>query len=187
MKSYIDFNTTMRQLATNTFEKNFFKLMNNACCKTMENVNGRKNIEIIMDAKTFLKLVAKPQLETFKIFNEDTVSVDRVKSEITLDKPIYAGFCILEISKVLMYEFHYDVMKKNYGSNAQLLFTDTDSLCYHVTTNDLYADMMSLRDEWLDASEYPKDHKLYSPTNAKVLGKMKDECSGDHVEEVENI
>jgi len=103
MKSYIDFNTTMRQLATNTFEKNFFKLMNNACFgKTMENVKGRKNIEIIMDAKKFLKLVAKPQLETFKILNEDTVLIDRVKSEITLDKPIYAGFCILEISKVLM-------------------------------------------------------------------------------------
>jgi len=121
-----------------------------------------------------LKLVAKPQLETFKILNEDTVLVDRVKSEITLDKPIYAGFCILEISTVLMYEFHYDVMKKNNGYNAQLLITDTDSLCYHMTTDDLYTDMMSLRDEWFDTSEYTKDQKLYSPTNAKVLGKMKD-------------
>jgi len=92
-------------------------------------------------------LVAKLQLETFKILNEDTVLVDRVKSEITSDKPIYVGFCILEISKVLMYEFHYDVMKKNYGSNPQLLFTDTDSLRYHVITDDLYTDMMSLRDE----------------------------------------
>jgi len=74
-------------------------------------------------------------------------------------------------------------MKKKYGTKAQLLFTDTDSLCYHVTTEDLYADMMPMIDEWLDTSEYPKDHILYSPTNAKVLGKMKDECSGDYVKE----
>jgi len=79
-----------------------------------------------------------------KILNE----VDRVKSEITLDKPIYAGFCLLEISKVLMYEFHYDVMKMKYGANAQLLFTDTDSLCYHVITDDLYADMMRQVDRY---------------------------------------
>jgi len=66
-----------------------------------------------------------------------------------------------------MYEFHYDVMKKNYGSNAQLLFTDTDSLCYHEFPDDHYVDMMSLRDEWLGTSEYPTDHKLYSPPMRK--------------------
>jgi len=82
-----------------------------------------------------------------------------------------------------MYNFHYDVIVKRYGDNARLLFTDTDSLCYCITTNNLYEDLIDINDEWLDTSEYPKDHPLYSARNAKVLGKMKDECAGDYVEE----
>jgi len=184
MRSYIEYNTEMRKLATNVFAKNFFKLMNNACFgKTMENVKVRSNIQLITDAKRFLTLVSKPQLETFKILNENTVLINRIKLSVLLDKPIYARFCILEISKVLMYNFHYDVIVKRYGDNARLLFTDTDSLCYCITTNNLYEDLIDINDEWLDTSEYPKDHPLYSARNAMVLGKMKDECAGDYVEE----
>jgi len=79
----------------------------------------------------------------------------------------------LELSKVLMYEFHYDVIVNMYGDNARLLFTDTDSLCYHIQTDDVYLDMLALRDSWLDTSAFPKDHVLYSETNKKVPGFLK--------------
>jgi hypothetical protein len=174
MEPYIDFNTKLRQAARNDFERDLFKLMNNACFgKSLENVKLRRNIELISDARKFLRLVAKPQLETFKILNENTVLIDRIKETAVLDKPIYAGFCILDLSKVLMYEFHYDVIMKMYGDNARLLFTDTDSLCYCIKTDDVYADMLPIRDEWLDTSAFPKSHKLYSELNKKVPGKMK--------------
>jgi len=93
MKKYIDFNTKLRQAACNDFEKDLFKLMNNACFgKTMENVKLRKNIDLVSNARKFLKLIAKPQLEAFKILIENTVLVNRVKETVLLDKPIYAGF-----------------------------------------------------------------------------------------------
>jgi len=103
--------------------------------------------------------------------------IDRVRNKVTLDKPIYCGFAILELSKLLMYRFQYDVIKKRYGSQAKLLFTDPNSLTYHITTPDLYADMKGFR-EHLDTSNYPPTHELFSHKNAKVLGKMKDEISG---------
>jgi len=168
MKPYIDFNTKLRQGACNDFEKDLFELMNNACFgETMENVKLRKNIELVSNARKFLKLIAKPQLKSFKILNENTVLVNRVKETVLLDKPIYAGFCLLEWSKVLMYEFHYDVIVNMYGDNSRSLFTDTDSLCYHFQTDDVYLDMLALRDSWLGTSAFPKDHVLYSETNKK--------------------
>jgi hypothetical protein len=103
------------------------------------------------------------------------VVVDMVRSKVKLNKPIYIGFSALEISKVLIIDFHYNVMMKRYGTNARLLFSDTDSLCYHIFTEDLYRDMREYSD-LLDTSGYPRDHPLYSAVNKKVMGKMKDEC-----------
>jgi len=174
MKKYTDVKTKLRQAAFYDFEKDLFKLMNNACFgKTMENVKLRKNIELLSDARQFLKLIAKSQLGAFKTLNENTVLVNRDKETVLLDKPICAGFCILDLSKVLMYEIHYDVIVTMYGDNARLLFTDTDSLCYHIQTVDVYLDMLTLRDSWLDTSAFQKDHVLYSETNKKVPGFMK--------------
>jgi hypothetical protein len=96
---------------------------------------------------------------------------------VLLNKPIYVGFTVLDVSKLLIVDFHYNVMVKRYGSNAHLLFSDTDSLCYHIFTEDLYRDMQEYR-HLLDTSAYPQDHLLHSTTNAKVIGKMKDECNG---------
>src|SRR5437899_12019136 len=97
-------------------------------------------------------------------------------------KPTYIGFCVLELSKLLMYEFHYDYILKTYENKAKLLFTNTDSLCYELYTDDVYADM--LRDEDLfDTSDYPVDHDNYSTENCKVIGKFKDECNSDPVVE----
>jgi hypothetical protein len=117
-------------------------------------------------------------MEQFRIINEGTVLIERVRKEVTLNKPIYAGFSILDLSKVLMYDFHYNVIVERYGNAARLLFTDTDSLTYHICTDDVYRDLESIMHEYFDTSDYPKDHFLYSRKNAKVLGKMKDECGG---------
>ena len=104
-------------------------------------------------------------------------NLGRTKKEIVLNKPIYAGMCILDLSKLWMYRFHYDVIKKQYGSRAKLLFTDTDSLCYHVKTQNFFQDVKD-RSELYDLSNYPKDSPYFDGTNKKVLGKFKDECEG---------
>jgi hypothetical protein len=178
LKSYIDLNTRMRQQAKSDFEKDFFKLMNNAVFgKSMENVRKRRNIQLVCDSTKLKKLLAKPQLEQFIIVNEDTVLIDRICKKVTLNKPIYVGFAVLDLSKLLMFDFHYNVMIKRYGSNARLLFSDTDSLCYHLFTDDVYRDMLEYN-SLLDTSSYPRNHPSYSADNAKVIGKMKDECNG---------
>ena len=178
MKPYIDFNTQKRKFAKNDFEKDLFKLMNNSVFgKTMENVRLRKNIELVSDEKKLMKLLSKPQLESFKIINENAVLVDRVKKSVKLDKPMYAGLCILELSKLTMYNFHYNVILKRYGTNARLLFTDTDSLAYDIRCDGVYSDMYIDRDLY-DFSNYDTSSPLYSKANEKVIGKFKDECGG---------
>lgn len=178
LKSYIDFNTTMRQKAKNEFEKDFYKLMNNAFFgKTMENVRKRHNVKLISDSSKMKKSLAKPRLQQFVIINKETVIVEETKATVKLSKPIYVGFAVLDLSKLLIFDFHYNVILKRYGTNARLLFSDTDSLCYHLFTNDAYRDMLAYSD-LLDTSGYPTDHFLYSNSNKKVIGKMKDECNG---------
>jgi hypothetical protein len=168
----------LRQAAKSEFEKDFFKLMNNACFgKSIENVRNRRTIEIVINPTKLNKLITKPQTEQFLIINVDIVLVDRMKKEVLLKKPIYVGFTVLDVSKLLIFDYHYNVMVKRHGSNARLLFSDTYSLCYHLFTDDVYRDISEYID-LLDPSGYPRDHPLYSAFNAKVIGKMKDECIG---------
>lgn len=122
--------------------------------------------------------MAAPTFKSFKQFNENLVAVERRKASILMNRPIYVGFSILELSKVLMYDFHYNFVKKLYGSRALLLFTDTDSLTYHITSENLQQEMKENEDKF-DFSEYPSNHPLYSTTNKKVLGKFKDELNGE--------
>ncbi|XP_069109117.1 uncharacterized protein [Argopecten irradians] len=178
LKPYIDFNTAKRMVARNDFEKDFFKLMNNSVFgKTMENMRKRVSVELVNTPKRLRKVCAKPNFQSFKIFNQDLVAVNMKKTNIVFNRPIYAGFCILEVSKIFMYQFHYDFIKQKYGSKAELLFTDTDSLAYCIETHDWYKDMHDNADLF-DTSNFPKDSPLYSMNNCKVLGKMKDECKG---------
>ena len=152
--------------------------MNNSVFgKLMEDVRRHADIQLITSEKKLLKYAARPQYKRHVIFHKDLVGVELVKKIVVLNKPIYAGFAVLDVSKTLMYSFHYDVIKEKYGSNATLLFTDTDSLCYHIQTPDLYADMALMRDHF-DTSDYPTDHPLFSTANKKVIGKFKDECNG---------
>jgi len=183
LQSYISFNTEKRKQATNDFEKDFFKLMNNSVFgKTMENLRKHVNVQLITSKTRLLKLTASPAFESFRIFDENLAAVNLKKTTLKLNRPIYVGFSILDLSKVLMYSFHYEYMLKKYGSKCTLLFTDTDSLCYNVKTDDIYADFQVDLDRF-DTSEYPTSHPLYSSANKKVIGKMKDETHGIPIEE----
>ena len=169
----------MRKQATSDFEKDFFKLMvNSVFGKTMENLRNRMNVELVNTPKRMKKLGAKPAFKTFKIINDDLTAVHMAKTKLILNKPIYVGFVVLDVSKLLMSDFHYNYIKKKYGDRAKLLFTDTDSLCYEFQTDDLYQDMKSDHYQF-DTSNYKEDNFLYSLENKKVLGKMKDECAGE--------
>lgn len=177
LKQYIDFNTEQRKLSKTKFSKDKFKLMNNAVYgKTMENVRHHIDVQLVNNEKRAEKIVASPTFKSFKIFDNDLVGVHRIKSTITLNKPIYVGFTILELSKLHMYNFHYNFIKKNYGEKANLLFTDTDSLTYAIETKDFYDDMKQHPDLF-DTSDYPVNHPCYSELNKKKIGCFKDELN----------
>ena len=186
LKPYIDKNTNLRTQAKNNFEKDFFKLMNNAVFgKTMENIRNRVNIKLVNTGDQFKKLVAKPNYESRIIFNENLVSVHMKKTSLTMNKPVYLGMCILDLSKTLMYDFHYNYIKTKYGDKAKLLFTDTDSLLYEIQTEDFYKDISGDVKDRFDTSNYPENHPSGIPTgiNNKVVGMFKDEEAGDNIKE----
>ena len=183
LKKYISLNTEKRKQARNAFEKDFFKLLNNSIFgKTMENVRGRTNLELVHEERRLKKITAKPNFNRVHIFNEDLTAAHCLSTKIELNKPIYVGFAILDLSKTLMYDFHYGYIKTKYGDNAQLCFTDTDSLLYDVKTADIYQDMAEDADKF-DTSDYPTDHFLHSVANKKVIGKMKDETASVPIKE----
>ena len=176
LKPYIDFNTQKRSNAKNPFEQEFFKLMNNSVFgKTMENIRKRVNIKLVTDAFQLLKWSSKPTFVSFKIFDEDLIAVHKIKEQIKLNKPAYVGMCILDISKTLMYFFHYLYIKQNY--KAKLLFTDTDSLAYEIEAEDVYEDLWKDKDLF-DYSDYHEKSPYFYKKNKKVIGKFKDEAKG---------
>ena len=139
LAQYINFNTQKRMNAKNAFVKDFFKLLNSSVFgKTMENIRKRVDVRLVTDQKKLSKLVSKPTYVNSKIFNEDRVAVHKIKETliITLDRPAYVGMGILDLSKTLMYDFHYNYVKSRYNNKAKLFFTDTDSLCYEIETQD---------------------------------------------------
>ena len=185
MKSFIELNTKKRTEAKNDFEMDFYKLLiNSNFGKMMENVRGHVTYDLVTEEETdkLLRLVAQPNYKCSNKVNDVITGVERIKSEVKLNKPIAVGFCILELSKVIMYDFHYNVMKATYGNKVKLLFTDTDSLCYKIETEDFYADMDRHRDLF-DNSNLDPSHRWYDPKNKKVIGKMKDECKGMEMRE----
>ena len=181
LKQYIDFNTQKRTNAKNSFEKDFFKLMNNSVFgKTMENLRKRVDVRLVTSKEKLLKLASKPTYVSSKIFNENLVAVHKIKETLTLNRPAYVGMCILDLSKTLMYDFHYNYIKSKYGDKAKLLFTDTDSLTYEIETKDVYADFWSDKDRF-DNSDYDEKSPFYNITNKKVIGKFKDEAAGQPI------
>ena len=178
LKQYIQFNTLKRPQAKNSFEKDFFKLMNNSVFgKTMENIRKRVDVRLVTDEKKLLKMASKPTYVSSKIFNENLVAVHKIKETLTLNRPAYVGMCILDLSKTLMYDFHYNYIKEKYGDKAKLLFTDTDSLTYEIEAEDVYQDFWNDKNRF-DSSDYPENSPYFDKTNKKVIGKFKDEACG---------
>ena len=171
LKQYIDFNTEKRKHAKNSFKKDFFKLMNNSVFgKTMENLH--KRVELVTNPKKPDKLTSKPTYVNSKIFNENLMAVHKIKGALTLNRPAFQGMCILDLSKTLMYDFHYNYIKEKYGDRAKLLFTDTDSLTYEIETEDVYKDFWNDKDMF-NNSDYPENSLYYCNANKKVIGKFK--------------
>ena len=186
LKPYIDMNTKLRTKANNNFEKDFFKLMiNSVFGKTMENIRSRLNIKLVNDREKAKKLTAKPNFKHLNIFCEELIAVHMKRTSLTFDKLVYLGMCILDLSKTIMYEFHYKYIKPKYGDKAKLLFTDTDSLMYEIKTEDFYKDISGDVKDRFDTSDYPPNHPSGIPTgcNKKVLGVFKDEVAGRNIEE----
>ena len=128
-------NTKLRKKAKNDFEKDFFKLMNNAVFgKTMENLRKHRDIKLVTTDKSRNRLVSEPNYRTTKWFSENLLATEMKKKQVKMNKPIYLGLSILEISKILMHELWYDYMKPKYGDNVKLCYIDTDSLIMHIKT-----------------------------------------------------
>ena len=181
LKPYIDKNTKVRKDAKNDFEKDFFKLMNNSVFgKTMGNVRNQRDIKLVTNNERRNKLVSEPNYHTTTQFSENLMAIEMKKTVIVMNKPIYLGQAILDISKTLMYEFWFDYIKPKYKEKAQLCYMDTDSFIIRIFTEDFYKDIPNDVDKWFDTSGYDKndDRPLPIGTNKKVLGMFKDELNG---------
>jgi len=140
----------------------------------MEQVRNRVNVRLICDPNKLAKAVSRPTFRRAEIINDDLTMICGARQRVTFNKPISVGFTILDISKLIMYEFYYDYLKPRYGNRCALLFTDTDSFCYNVETEDLYHDMSQILDLF-DTSNFGKDHPIYKTKNYRVQGKFKSE------------
>ena len=178
---YINFNTELRKKANNEFEKDFFKLMKNAVFgKTMENIRKHKDIKLVTNEKAYLRNVMKPNFKSGVIFGKNLMGCETGKIKVVMNKPVYLGQAILDPSKIITYEFHYDYMKPKYGENLKLCYMDTDSLVYHIKTKDFYEDIAKDVETRFNTSGYSKEDARPLPIglNKKVIGLMKDELGG---------
>ena len=180
LKTYIDFNTQLRTAATNDFEKDFFKLMNNSVFgKTMENIRKHRNIKLVMTEEKYLRTVMKPNFKSGVLFGENLMGCEMGKIKVVMNKPVYLGQVILDLSKIVMYEFHYDYMVPKYGlEKLKLCYMDTDSLVYDIKTEDFYEDIADDVPARFDTSGYCPNRPLPVGLIEKVIGLMKDELGG---------
>ena len=181
LKPYIDFYTELWTQGKNGFEKDFFKLMNNSVFKkTMENIRKHTDIKLVTNEKVYLKNVMKPNFKSGVLSGKNLMGCEMGKIKVVKNKPVYLGQAILDLSKIIMYEFHYDYMKLKYGNNLKLCHMDTDSLVYHIKTEDFYKDIAKDLKTKFDTSGYSKKDARPLPTglNKKIIGFMKDELGG---------
>ena len=142
--------------------------MNNSVFgKTMENVRNHRDIKLVTTNAKRRKYASEPNFMTSKCFSEDLMAIEMRKTKLMMNKPVYLGQAILDISKTLMYEFYYDYIKPKYGDKVKLCYMDTDSFILHIQTEDFYMDIDNDVNEWFDTSGY--DKKLNRPIiNKKV-------------------
>ena len=180
-------NTELRKKAKNEFEKNFFKPMNNSILgKTMENVRNHRNIKLVTSDKRRKRLVSEPNYHSHKKFSDHLMAIEMKKTRVKMTKPLYLGMSILDISKILMYEFWYDYISPKYGDRAKLCYTDTDSFIIYIKTEYFFEDISNDVEKWFDTSNYDKNDKRPLPIGKKkkVPGLFKDELGGKIMAEV---
>ena len=184
MKSYIDFNSDKRAMSNNDFDSTYYKFLSNSLFgKTMERPDNRTRIKLVNTIQTYEKYVSQLTFKSSKMINKNLVGLELKYPILKLNKPYYLGMAILELSKLHMFNFHYNVMEPRYGTNIKLLYTDTDSLIYEIKTNDIYQDLATFPGDYFDFSNYPPDHHLFSVKNKKVPGFFKDESRGNQIVE----
>ena len=181
LKPYIDMNTKLKRESKNEFEKNFFKLMNIAVFgKAMENIRNYRDIKIVTTDKRRSILVSEPNYHSSKCISKDLMIIEMRKVEVKMNKPIYLGQAILDISKTLMYEFWYDYIKSKYGDKARLCYMDTDGFVMNIKMEYFYKDIAGDVERWIDTSNYDEKDKTTLPIgkNKKAIGMFKDELGG---------
>ena len=178
LKPYIELNTKLRQEADSKFEESFPKLMNNSFFgKTCQDKRKYTNIKLATSAEEAKKLINSPKMLSWKLIDEDLGLFHMHKASIKLDKPRYIGFCVLELSKLIMYKFHYDFILPKFPETS-ILFTDTDSFCYYIKTKEDVYETIRGNSEWFDFSNYPKNHRNYDENiNHLTPGVFKDEMA----------
>ena len=174
-------NTKLRTEAKNEFEKDFFKLMNNSVFgKTMENVINHRDIKLVTNDERRNKLVSEPNYHTTKHFSEDLQAIEMRKTKVIMNKPVYLGQAILDISKTIMYEFWYDYIKPKYEDKAKLCYMDTDKFIILIETEDFCKDIAKDVNKQFDTSAYNEKDKRPLPVGIKkkVIDIFKDELNG---------
>ena len=184
MASFIQFNTDRRTEATTPQKKDLFKLMNNCTYgKLIEDIFKYRSVVAVKSVEKAQRMTSKPQVSEFHILDDEVTLIQSVPRVANMNKPIACGFQVLEAAKNHMLYWWYDVLKAKYGSNVTLILSDTDSLMFHVYTEDVYRDLESIK-HLMDMSPYSLRSGLYDATNKKVIGKMSDEKPDQVISEV---
>ena len=153
--------------------------------KTMENLRKHRDIKLVATDEKKSKLISEPNYHTTKRFSENLLAREMKKTKVKMNKPVYLGMSILDISKTLMYKFWYDYIKPKYEDRAKLCYTDTDSFIIHIITEDSFEDFADDVTEWFDTSNYDENHKRPLPIgmNKNVYGFFKNELGGKILKE----
>ena len=176
--------TELWKAAKNDFEKDLFKLTNKSVFgKTMENIKKHRDIKLVTTDKKRSKLVSERNYHTINLISEDLSIIEMKKTKVKMNKQIYLGLSILEISKTLMYEFWYDYMKPKYNDNVKLCYMDTDSFIMNIKTNYFYKDISNDVENRFDTSNYEVNRPLPTEKNKKIIELMKDEIGGKIITE----
>ena len=179
-------NTKLIKEEKGEFGKDFFKLMNNFVFgKTMENVRKHRDIKLVTTEEGRTKLVSEPNYHTTKPCSENLLAIEMKKAKVKMNKPLYLGMSIIDISKTLIYDFWYENVKPKYNDKAKLCYVDTDSFALNIFTEDFFEDINNDVERWFDTSNYDKNDKrpLQIGVNKKVIGMFKDELGGKIMKE----
>ena len=181
LKPYIDLNTELRKNAKNEFEKDFYKLkINSIYGKTVQNDRNHRDIRLVITEAKRNKFASEPNYQSTNCISKHLLVLEMKKTEVKLNKPIYLGQAVLDISKTLMFELWYDYLKPLYGDKIRLCYTDIDSFIMHIKTDDFYKDISADVNKWFDTSNFNKNDNrpLEIGKNKKALDKFKDEIGG---------